>query len=338
MVDLRTSLLQEAIDSASDTNNDGYIIIGVVAQDHGAPGGESQQQIAVNRAYGKPFALIGCAVTLVDPVYCDGQAPIRINASATSPEFPVGSGVAIYVQEINTVGSGSAPGWQVEGNGRFFEAIGSWGNMLGVRVVGSGNTIHNSFADYNFAGGFVLRGDNNTVDGVSAGMNGGNGIEVSGNGNSILNSLGGTENNGSGIVVGGVGNLIRGNTAVGNFGDGINVSGGTAVRPNVLKGNTAGSVGGANSRNGIMLDGTGPGISGLIDFEANTAQGNSRDGFKITGSGHQLKDNKSGGFNDQSNSTCQYEMAPGNVNATGNMNGASIVAGANGSPFPQGCF
>ena len=50
----------------------GYIIIGVIAQDNGVPGGTATQQLVVSKQYGKPFALIGCGVTLHDPLRCDG--------------------------------------------------------------------------------------------------------------------------------------------------------------------------------------------------------------------------------------------------------------------------
>ena len=124
-MDVRTQSLQNALDTATDVNNDGYIIVGVVARDGKVPGGQGHQQVDVTRAYPSPFALIGCGVTLMDPAFCDGHAVVDIRASATSPEFPAGSGVTLYFQEITATGSVSAPGWLVRGDGRFFEGIGS---------------------------------------------------------------------------------------------------------------------------------------------------------------------------------------------------------------------
>src|SRR6185369_1801840 len=92
VVDVRTQSLQNALDTATDVNHDGYIIIGVIARDGGLPGGQAYQQVDVTRAYPSPLALIGCGVTLRDPEFCDAHAVVDILASAKSPEFPVGSG------------------------------------------------------------------------------------------------------------------------------------------------------------------------------------------------------------------------------------------------------
>ena len=341
VVDLRTQSLQAAIDSVTDVNGDGYIIVGVIAQSGGAPGGQSKQEIDVTRAYSKPFALIGCGVMLFDPLSCDNHGLVQVHAGATSPEFPVGSGVTLYFQEISTNGSVSAPGWVVEGDGRFLEAIGSQGNMQGMRIVGNGNTLRNSFADRNFAGGVIVQGNANTIDTVKATNNGGgDGIQVTGNSNTITKSAGGGQgvgNGGAGIRVSGVSNLISGNSGHGNVGDGINVGGGTATNPNIVKNNVAGGPYLGNIGNGIVLSGTGKGAAGPVDLDANTAQNNGLDGFKVPGTGHQLRNNVSGGLN-RSNNACQYEVAAGNINATGNKRGFLTIPGANGSAFPTGCF
>src|SRR5262249_28903796 len=60
VVDLRTQSLQAALDTATDTNGDGYIIVGVIAQDGRNPGGVGSEEIQINRAYDKPFGLLGC--------------------------------------------------------------------------------------------------------------------------------------------------------------------------------------------------------------------------------------------------------------------------------------
>jgi hypothetical protein len=85
VVDVRTQSLQNALDTATDVNHDGYIIIGVVARDGGVPGGQAYQQVDVTRAYPSPFALIGCGITLRDPSFCDGHAVVDIRAGAKSP-------------------------------------------------------------------------------------------------------------------------------------------------------------------------------------------------------------------------------------------------------------
>ena len=80
--------IQNAVDTAADTNGDGYIIIGVIANATGALGGHTSQTVVINRAYALPFALIGCSVTLHDPNRGDGQPTARIATSASSPMTP----------------------------------------------------------------------------------------------------------------------------------------------------------------------------------------------------------------------------------------------------------
>jgi hypothetical protein len=287
--------------------------------------------VDVTRAYPSPFALIGCGVTLQDPAFCDGHAVVDIHASAKSPAFPAGSGVTLYFQEIIATGSVSAPGWLVRGDGRLFEGIGADGNMLGMNIAGNGSAIHNSSASHNVGGGITVKGDGNTIDTVRASTNdAGYAISVGGNGNTIANST--TDGNGAdGIQVNGAGNLISGNIAFSNTRDGIGVSGGTAVGPNVV----ANNVSGANGGNGISLTGPGSGAGAGADLKGNTTRGNGSDGIAVNGSGHKLKNNSSGGFD--MNRACQYRVTPGNINGTGNTIGSVPIPGANGSPFP-GCI
>jgi len=335
VVDVRTQSLQNALDTATDVNHDGYIIIGVVARDGGVPGGQAYQQVDVTRAYPSPFALIGCGVTLRDPAFCDGHAVVDILASAKSPEFPVGSGVTLYVQEITATGSLSSPGWRVRGDGRFFEGIGADGNMQGMNLTGNRSTIHNSFANGNVNGGITMKGDGNTIDTVQASKNdAGDGINVSGNGNTIANSTAGGQagggNGAAGIRVNGAGNLLDGNNTFSNALEGIGVTGGTALSPNVVSTNVSSE----NGRTGVSLSGTGSGAAGTPGIRANTTQGNGLDGIQVNGSGHKLKSNSSGGSGSSANHSCQYRVTPGNINVSGNTIGSVPIPGAKGSVFP----
>ncbi len=340
VVDVRTSSLQAAIDTASDTNNDGYIIIGVVAQDGGQPGGSAFQTVEVSQPYPKPFVLIGCSITLNDPEPCDGKPAARIHASAGSPEFPPGSGVTLYVQEISVLGSNSSSAWLVEGDGRFLEAIEGRSSLKGVHIAGNNNTLARSFANGNTISGVTVEGDHNSLIEVKARNNAtGEGIHVVGDDNLIARST--AESNGdgdeAGVRVAGTGNLIRASKAFSNRGSGFHVSGGTVAAPNLLKGNTAGASNRGNLRHGIELQGAGPGAAGPVDVLRNRTEGNSIDGLRITGTGHRLKDNSSGG-GAASNFICQYRVDAGNLNATGNTVGATLIPGANGTPFPASCF
>jgi hypothetical protein len=332
VVDVRVSSLQSAVDAAADTNGDGYIIVGIVAQDGGQPGGSATQYLEVTRVYSQPLALIGCQVTLIDPAHCDGRAPVLVHAGAGSPEFPPGSGVTLYFQEIIATGSQSAPGWLVQGNGRFLEAVGSPSNQAGIHVVGDGNSISNSSALGNTLTGLTVQGNQNTISKVEARDNAtGTGIIVAGDQNTVLRSI--ADGNAAGITVTGLGNLINRNKARSNVGPGFQIGGGTAASPNVVKNNVAGAAGRGNGGNGILLDGTGAGANGPVGVLGNVTQDNGANGFRITGTGHRLKDNASSG-----NAVCQYRVASGNLNATGNTTGNTPIAGANNSPFPTGCF
>jgi hypothetical protein len=340
LVDLRKHSLQAALDGVTDKNGDGYIIVGVVARDNRAPGGEAKTEVQVTRAYKKPFALIGCGVTLVDRMRCNGKPPVTVQAGATSPEFPAGSGVTLYFQEITAKGSDSSPGWNVAGNGRFFEAVGAQSNMQGMKVVGHDNTIRHSFARGSLAGGVVVQGNRNTIDTVEARNNAaGDGIEVIGNRNTVTQSTAGGQgagNGGAGITVRGAGNLVSKNKAFGNDGDGIHVSGGTAAAPNIIRSNVAGAPYRGNVGSGIVVEGAGKGPAAPVDIDANTAQSNGIDGFKVTQGGHRLRNNVAGGAG-AANVACQYDVAPGNFNATGNKRGSTVIPGANSTPFPSAC-
>ena len=343
LVDVRTGSLQAAIDAASDVNNDGYIIIGVVGQDNGVPGGTGQEEIDISRAYGKPFAIVACGVSLTDPLPCDGQPVVRIRASATSPEHPVGSGTTLYVQDLTAVGSASAPGWLVKGDGRFLEGIGSQMHTQGgVKIVGNGNTMRNGFVSRNVGNGLTVQGQNNTVSGVAAMDNAaGDGISVSGSGNTVTKNAAGDQgqgNGGAGISVSGTANLVKANTAYANYTDGIDVAGGTVASPNIVKNNVAGGPQRGNTSRGISVSGAGPGAAGAVDIAGNVTQANGLVGLSVAGTGHRLKDNASGGATGATNGACQFSVASGNTNATGNTRNGAPIAGADGTAFPNGCF
>src|SRR5262249_46125044 len=149
-------------------------------------------------------------------------------------------------------------------------------SMFGVQIIGDGNTLYDSVADANVGHGVVVQGNGNTVDTVEANANnGGDGIRVTGNSNTIANSTAGGEqlsnggNGANGITVVGKGNLVVNNEVYRNRGDGINVSGGVATNPNVVRSNTAGAPTMGNRGNGIALGGTGSGASSPVELESN---------------------------------------------------------------------
>src|SRR5205085_1134658 len=105
-----------------------------------------------------------------------------------------------------------------------------------------------------------------------------------------------------------------------------------------LKLNVAGGSNRGNQGTGIVLGGTGNGNASPVELEANTAQSNASGGITVTGTGHQLKDNVSGGFLNLDNTGCNYNVASGNFNATGNKAKFFVVPGASGAPFPAVCI
>ena len=343
-VDVRTQSLQSALDTVSDVNNDGYIIVAVIGADSGFPGGEGTQQFSVNRVYDKPFALVGCGVTLRDPVACDGIPTAEVTTAATSPEHPVGSEITIFIQGLTLTGSTSAVGWFLQGDGRMLVDIGAHTNArIGIHMIGIRNVLQNVTVRDNVGGGLLIEGRRNTVDTVSAQDNpAGDGIRIVGRNNTIINSkagdlLLGTGNGENGFVVSGTGNLIQGNSAFDNGGNGFTISGGTALNPNIVSNNVAGAPNRGNAGSGFSINGQGAGASGVVDIVGNTAQSNSVNGIGVSGADHRLQNNASGGTGNEVNLSCQYNVATGNFNATGNTRNGVAIAGADGSPFPNGC-
>jgi hypothetical protein len=351
VVDGSAASIQAALDTVTDTNGDGYTIIGVVATGGGfkVPGltvtfgatGEVRQELVIDRYFDKPFALIGCGVTLRDPETCNGVPAVQITEAAGSPVHPAGSKTTLYVLDFAIRGSESAPGLLVEGDGRMLEEIRAYNNLIGVKVHGNDNRLRNSAIDNSTADGLVVDGNRNVVEATDVTSAGGHGIRVVGNRNKLIGNGAGDQLNGSqgdGVNVKGFGNVLRGNHAYGNGGDGFDVSGGTAAAPNILRRNKAGAPYRGNGGNGILLSGTGNGAADPVEVENNQTHSNSLAGIKVMGKGHRLRGNVSGGAALHGNGGCEFEVGAGNVNGTGNMAGTAPVSGPAGSVFPAACI
>ena len=224
--------------------------------------------------------------------------------------------------------------------------------LLGIKVTGNFNLVYKNGVGEkdkgNKGGGILITGDNNLLgkdlsqNDVFA--NTGIGIALAGDNNMIRkNDIGddGKGNTGDGLRVAGSGNVIHENNVFANGGDGIDVSGGTSAKPNVLLKNDVGDRGKGNLGNGILVAGLGNGIPDPVELEQNTVKSNKLDGIKITGSGHELLKNESGGRGaypaGEQNGGCAYNVVAGNFNATGNKANDSSIAGADRSAFPTGC-
>lgn len=87
------------------------------------------------------------------------------------------------------------------------------------------------------------------------------------------------------------------------------MSGGTLASPNVMYKNKVGDRGKGNGGNGIIVSGTGNGNLPPTEIERSVVKANGLDGIKVTGSGHQLKSNQSGGGgSDESNGGGEYDL------------------------------
>jgi hypothetical protein len=75
----------------------------------------------------------------------------------------------------------------------------------------------------------------------------------------------------------------------------------------------------------------------VVDIIGNIAQSNVVNGIGVSGTGHRLRNNASGGSGNEVNLACQYNVSGGNFNATGNTLNGVLIPGADGSPFPTGC-
>jgi hypothetical protein len=264
----------------------------------------------------------------------------------------VGNAVGMWLNgNNNTMHNGAAEensgvGILVQGNGNKVEDADSFANGDdGIRVTGNSNTLDGpdvgDRGKGNAGDGIQVTGNANVVKEADVFSNTLNGILVSGNTNQLLkNDVGDRTkgNGGDGIQVAGFGNTLTENRVFASGGDGIDVAGGTAASPNVLKKNVAGDRDKGNAGNGIALAGTGNNGSNPVELEENTAKANGLNGFLVTGSGHQLKKNTSGDSSaSYTNGDCEYLVAAGNFNATGNKANGATIAGANGSPFPTTC-
>jgi hypothetical protein len=319
-LDLNQSI-QAAVTGASDTNNDGFIIVLVVKDGTGVLGGHTNQRVTISQVYPKPFQLFGCSVTMHDPDKADGLATGYITAGANSPGN-------IFIMDLHGADSDVA-GWKVEGNGRSVRNTGGSGSPTGIWFVGNNNIMHNGSAGSNSGVGLKIEGNGNYVTDTDAFGNSSHGVQVTGNSNQLLKIDAGDRgkgNGGDGLKVTGNSNTIQEVDAYANGLNGFEVSG----SGNSLSKNVAGDRGDkANGGAGFLLSGG----SSLVE---NEAIGNTGDGFHLTTSGFSLSKNVSGGSGSgYPNGGCQYNvLVAGNTNLGGNeSNGVTVV----GNPFPTGC-
>jgi hypothetical protein len=167
---------------------------------------------------------------------------------------------------IEIAGSGNRVSWNVIGpdNGVGIKVSGSGNNLRGGAVdknigdgvqfsaTAQGNVLQGADVTSNGGNGILVEGLGNTIrDNARIDNNGKNGVLVTGSGNIIKSNAAGSAkkkgNGESGFMVTGAGNTLDSNKASANLGDGFNVSGGTALSANVLKGNQS-NLGGSGAK------------------------------------------------------------------------------------------
>jgi hypothetical protein len=327
--------VQSAVDAASDTNGDNYIIVMVIAHSDGSLGGTANQKVAVTRDdYAKPFALFGCSVTLTG----GGADPsVWVKDTAASPNKTINSRTTkIFVMDLHGSGS-SAAGVQADGNYRYLRNEYGQNSAVGIKVNGSYNTVHNGSATGNSGDGIQITGNSNLATDTNSMSNGGNGVSVTGDNNQLLKlDVGekGTPNTLDGIHVVGNTNTLQENDVFNNGQDGIDVAGNS----NVLTKNVAGDKGKGNGWS-TGLASVGIRVAGWSNnLTENKASSNKGDGFSISGgdtSAHAnlLKNNLSttstSGNADYENAGKEWRLN-GYIKNNGGGNKADSVLLANG--------
>ena len=312
--------VQTAVDNASDTNGDGYIIVMVIAHADGSLGGSANQKVVVWKDYGdqQPFALFGCSVTLTG----GGADPaVWVQSTANSKNIVVnGRTTDIFVMDLH--GANSTVGVQADGMYRYLRNEGAGSNTTGIKVLGNYNTVHNGAASSNFGVGLRIEGSFNYVTDTDVFANSSHGVRVTGNSNKLLKIDAGDKGKGNGedgLKVTGNSNTIQEVDAYANSGNGISASGAA----NTLNKNKSGDRGKGNGGAGFLVGGG----SSLLQ---NTAIANTHDGFHLTTGGFSLKKNVSGGTGSgYPNGGCQYEFdVVGNTNAGENKTNGLTLSGA----------
>ena len=272
--------IQNAIDTVTDTNGDGYLIIQVLKDHTGQLGGSTSQRFTISQNYSMPFALIGCSNTLNNPTPSLPTEWIQSSANSTPKQGQPGTG-NIFVMDVHGSGSTIA-GVEVDGSGRELRNVyADNNNGVGYWITGSGNLIHNGEAVGNKGDGVYIQSSNNTMTDTDLYSNGGNGVNVNnGNNNQLLKLDAGDKgkgNTGDGIHVVGNSNTISEPDALANGGDGIDVSGAA----NIVTKAVAGDKGVGNGGDGIRVVYVGPGNSNNVN--QSKASANKANGFELSG-------------------------------------------------------
>ena len=334
-VDLGESI-QYAIDVATDRNGDGYIIVGAVNSGIGAPYGTTAQRVVIDREYSLPFGLFGCSLSLRIP-HRSMACRRRTSKRLPRPRRPVRDGPPRDRQRW------WAGGWRATAATCGMPMPRTTGSVTCSSATAIRSTTARRRATATI--GVLVAGDGNTVKDTRVTESGSHGIEVTGDNNALLKNLVGDRNKGNGgagITLQGVGNLVQENKVYASGADGIMVTGGTAASPNIIRQNVAGDKLRGNGGNGIhILGDIGNGAPNALEIEKNTVRANTLNGILVAAgaTGHELKGNVGGDTSPElNNGDCEFLVAAGNLNATGNKANGVTIPGADGTAFPTTCI
>ena len=317
--------IQQAVDTVSDSNGDGYLIILVVARDNGLLGGVANESVTISRDYPLPFGLLACSVTMIGTAPGHSEATGLIELGANAPQ-PLKNGAPqpgnIFVMDLHGSESTTA-GWQVNGDGRMLRNVNVIGNPGdGAQYIGNNNIQHGGRAENNGGVGISVQGNGNTLTGVDAFDNASHGVQVTGNDNVIDDVDSGDRNKpngGDGINVTGNGNRLNEVSAFANAGNGIWVKGNTNV---VFKGD-AGEKSKPNGLDGVHVEGNGNTIQEADAFA------NGGDGFEVIGSDNLIKNNDAGSNKGDGNGGSGFVVTGGNNALESNRANANVLDGFN---------
>ena len=264
--------------------------------------GKFVENVLINK--GKSLTITQCTsakVTAADstlPVWTVSGGPTKI-IGPDAVGGTIGWLVSSDSNKLKAVraNNSSQYGILITGNNNELSVNAVSGNPVGIRFEGNGNKLGSGGAvDANSGNGIEIgsTATGNTIGIGNVRSNGGNGVQVDGDGNTV-NNIGRVDSNAlNGIVVNGNGNTIKNNAAAsdkgkGNGQDGFNVTG-----------------------NNNVLD-------------SNKANANGGDGFDLSGVGNSLKNNQSNQDNGggscattKENCGAEYRGGVGTVNAGNN--------------------
>jgi parallel beta-helix repeat protein len=210
----------------------------------------------------------------------------------------------------------------------------------GISVSGSENAVSkNAVGDAtigNRSDGIDVNGTRNSIRENVVSGNLGNGVTALGSDNRLeRNAIGDIArgNGGSGILCDGSGCVVSENAVFANGATGVEIRGGLAADPNIVRRNVVGDRNKGNGGDGIFVaNDVGNAAMAPAEIDENRVRANVGVGINLAANaiGHQLRGNIAEG-----NAGVEYIVSAGNVDSGNNRaNGRRVVFGPAGGVFP----